>query len=110
MWLKFKTPQKKHYKIFNMNYHVLIKDNKLIEPALEIMVLFILRNLILQSRIRSHPVGARCLIFGWTLHLLPYFKCANSDDSGETARMRRLAWAITGCLCDKYQNLMCWLS
>ena len=26
---------------------------------------------------------------------------ANSEDSGETARMRRLAWAFTGHLCDK---------
>ena len=29
--------------------------------------------------------------------------------SGETARMRRLAWAITGHLHDKYHNLMSWL-
>ena len=27
---------------------------------------------------------ARCLIFGWTLRLLPYFMCANSEGSGET--------------------------
>ena len=35
--------------------------------------------------------GARCLIFGRTLCLLPYFMCANSEGSGETARMHRLA-------------------
>ena len=35
--------------------------------------------------------------------------CANSEDSGETARMRRLAWAFAGRLCDKYHNLMSWL-
>ena len=35
--------------------------------------------------------GARCLIFGRTLCLLPYFKCANSEGSGESAHMRRLA-------------------
>ena len=29
--------------------------------------------------------GARCLIFGRTLRLLPYFMCANSKGSGETA-------------------------
>ena len=34
---------------------------------------------------------ARCLIFGGTLRLLPLLMCANSEDSGETARMRRLA-------------------
>ena len=27
--------------------------------------------------------------------VLPYFMCANSEGSGETARMRRLAWAFT---------------
>ena len=40
--------------------------------------------------------GARCLIFGRTLHLLPYFMCANSEGSCETVRMRRLALAFTG--------------
>ena len=29
--------------------------------------------------------------------------------SGETAWMRRLAWAFAGRLCDKYHNLMSWL-
>ena len=35
---------------------------------------------------------------------------ANSEGSGETARMRRLAWAFAGRLCDKYHNLMIWLN
>ena len=52
---------------------------------------------------------ARCLIFGQTPRLLPYFMCANSKDSGETARMHRLAWTFAGRLCDKYYNLMSWL-
>ena len=30
--------------------------------------------------------------------------CANSEGSGETAQMRRLAWAFAGRLCDKYNN------
>ena len=42
-------------------------------------------------------------VFCRTLHLLPYFMCANSN--GETAWMRRLTWAFAGRLCDKYQNL-----
>ena len=50
--------------------------------------------------------GARCLIFGRILLLLPYFVCANSEGSGETVQMHRLAWAFAGRLCDKYQNLM----
>ena len=32
--------------------------------------------------------------------------CANSEGSGETARMRSLAWAFAVRLCDKYYNLM----
>ena len=55
------------------------------------------------------PSGARCLIFGRTLRLLPYFMWTNSEGSGETARMRRLAWSIAGRLCDKYHTLMSWL-
>ena len=35
--------------------------------------------------------------------------CANSEGSGETVRMRRLTWTFTGCLHDKYRNLMSWL-
>ena len=31
------------------------------------------------------------------------------EGPGETARMRRLAWAFAGCLCDKYHNLKSWL-
>ena len=50
--------------------------------------------------------GAKCLIFGWTLRLFPYFMCANSEGSGEIARVRKLAWAFAGCQCDKYHNLM----
>ena len=53
--------------------------------------------------------GARCLVFGRTLRLLPYFMWANSEGSGEPAQMRRLAWAFAGRLCDKYHNLMSWL-
>ena len=70
------------------------------------MVLFFLRKPILQMHMRS---GARCLIFGRTLRLLPYFMWSNSEGSGETARMRRLAWAFAVRLCDKYHNLMSWL-
>ena len=53
--------------------------------------------------------GAKCLIFGRTFRLFPYFMCANSEGSSETARMRRLALAFAGRLCDKYHNLMSWL-
>ena len=36
--------------------------------------------------------------------------CANSEGSGETARMHRLVWAFAGRLSDKYHNLMSWLN
>ena len=61
-------------------------------------------KLILQTSMRSHPVN-----FGRTLRLLPYFICANSEGCRETTRMRRLALAFAGRLCDKYHNLMSWL-
>ena len=74
------------------------------------MVLFVLRKLILQTRMRSHPInGARSLNFGRTLCVFPYFICANSEGSGETVQMCRLAWAFVGRLFDKYHNLMGWL-
>ena len=47
----------------------------------------------------QQSTGATRLIFGQTLRLLPYFMCANSEGSGETAR-------IALRLCDKYHNLM----
>ena len=70
-------------------YSITSEEN---EPAHEIMALFVLRKLILQTHMRNHPVGLLTyLIFGQTLRLLPYFMCANSEGSGETARMLRLA-------------------
>ena len=35
--------------------------------------------------------------------------CANSEVSGETVQMRRLAWAYASRLRDKYHNLISWL-
>ena len=48
-------------------------------------------------------------MFGLTLRLLPYFMYATSEGSGETVWMRRLAWAFTGRICDKYHNLIGWV-
>ena len=81
-----------------------IINKSVYEPAHEIMALFVSNKLILQTRMRSHPVGLDVWFFGQTLCLFPYFMCAKSEGSGETARMRRLAWAFAGRLCDKYQN------
>ena len=44
------------------------------------------------SNVHAQPSSvARYLIFGRTLRLLPYFMCANSEGSGETVQMHRLA-------------------
>ena len=81
---------------------------KVFEPAYEIMVLFVLHKLILQTHIRSHPV----VLDVWFLvgpYVYFHTLCVHSEGSGETAWMCRLAWAFAGRLCDKYHNLMSWL-
>ena len=64
------------------------------------MALFVLRKLVLQTRMCSHPVGLDvwCVRTAKALAILP-----------ETAQVRRLAWAFAGRICDKYHNLMSWL-
>ena len=61
----------------------------------------VLRKLILQMCMRSHPMGLDV----W--FLVEPFVCfhTNSEGSGEPARMPVFA----GRLCDKYHNLMGWL-
>ena len=54
----------------------------------------------------QQSTGATNLISGQTLRVLPYYMCANSEGSGETAHPRVFA----DHLCDKYHNLMSWLS
>ena len=64
----------------------------------EIMVLFVLCKLN-SSNAHAHPCsGARCLIFGLTLHLLPYFMCAKSQGSGEPQRLWRDCTDMQVCL------------
>ena len=58
----------------------------------------------------SHPVGLDVWFLVGLFVYFQTFMCANSEGSGETVRMRRLAWALAGRLCDKYHNLMSWLS
>ena len=74
------------------------------EPCHEIMALFVLQKLILQTRMRSHPVG---LDVWFLVGPFVYFHilCVQTAK----ALMSRLAWAFAGSLCDKYQNLMSWL-
>ena len=83
------------------------------EPTHEIMALFVLRKLILQTRMRCHPVWLDV----WFL-VGPFVYCANSEGSGETSRMRRLpepslfAYAITTIISwagSYHQRYMKWL-
>ena len=97
------------YSLLGLPWQQNISEDKWNEPTHGIMALFFLRKLILQMLMRSHPVGLYVLSFRRTLRLLPYFMCANSEGSGETAQMCRLVWAFAGRLCDKYHNLISWL-
>ena len=54
-------------------------DHHQFGPCHEIMVLFVLRKLILQTRMHNHPMGLDVRFFGPTLCLLPYFMFANSE-------------------------------
>ena len=82
-----------------------ISSRKSMAPALEIIELFVLRILILQTRMRSHPVGLDVWFFGRTLRLLPCVRTVKA-----LARLRRLAQVFAGRLCDNYHNLMSWLN
>ena len=77
------------------------------------MVLFVLHKLILQTCMRSHPVGLGVwfLVRPFVCFHISCMRTAKAlarlrGCSGETARMRRLAWAFASRLCDKYHNLM----
>ena len=78
------------------------------EPAHEIIALFALCKLILQTHMRSHPVGLDvwCLIGPFV-----YFhtSCVWTAKALVRLRMRRLTWAFAGRLSDKHHNLMSWL-
>ena len=86
------------------------RDNQLpFEPCHEIVVLFVLRKLILQTRMRSHPVG----IDVWYLvRPFVYFNTSCVRTAKALAKLHRcaVAWAFAGHLCDKYHNLMSWLN
>ena len=77
---------------------------KLFEPCHEIMALFILRKLILQTRMRNHPVGLDV----WFL-VGPYIYFHTSCVQTTKALVRRCGCAgspepslVAGRLCDKY--------
>ena len=65
------------------------------EPPHEIMALLVFRKRILQTRMRSYPVGLDVWVLVGSF-FYSYTSCV-------------LAWAFAGRLCDKYHNLMSWL-
>ena len=77
------------------------------EPAHEIMALFVLRKRILQMPMCCHPVGLDVWIL---VGPFVYFHTSCVWTAKALERLRRLAWAFAGCLCDKYHNLMGWLN
>ena len=60
--------------------------------------------------VRSPLYGLQICVFCLTLPRGLCYMSANSKRSGETALMRRLAWAFAGHLCDKCLFLMCWIN
>ena len=62
------------------------------------------------SNVHVQPlIRVRDVALSLKLPLTPFVMWANSEGSGESAQMRRLAWAFAVGLCDKYPFLMCWL-
>ena len=74
------------------------------EPSHDTLVFLVLRKLILQTCMRSHPVELDV----WFL-VGPFIYFHTSHVQTAKARMRRLARAFAGGICDKYHNLMSWL-
>ena len=60
-------------------------------------------KLILQTRMRSHPVG---LDIWFLVGPFVYFHTLCVRTVKALVRLCRLAWAFAGRLCDKYHNLM----
>ena len=72
------------------------------------MALFVISKLILQTRIRSNPVG---LDVCFLVRLFVYFHTSCVRTAKALVSRWRLAWAFAGRLCDKYLNLlMNWLN
>ena len=88
-------PLSTHVKLMLLQYCKTTFFNFKFEPSHEIMVLFIHLKLILQIRMRSHPVGLDV----WIL-VGPFIYFHSS--CVRTAKAQ-------GRLCDKYHNLMSWL-
>ena len=87
-----------HTKLMHINFSLSVNVTWYtpIQPAREIMALFVLQKLIFQMHMRSHPVG---LDVWFLVGSFVYFHTS----------CVRTATAQEGCLCDKYHNLMCWL-
>ena len=81
--------------------HIPVHSN--ISATHEILALFVLRKLILQTRMRSHPEG---LDLWFLVEPFGYFHTLCERTAKALAR---LTWAFAGRLCDKYHSLTSWL-
>ena len=108
-----------NYLTFILHHCLLILEEKvdlqLIEPAHEIMVLFVLHKLILQTHMHSNPTGLDVSVL---VGPVVYFHtlCANSEGYGEQRRLWQNWVDVQARLslqfrqCDRYHNLMSWLN
>ena len=101
-WLitqKAVAPSRHDWKIVDLDIKLQHKQTKL----------FVLLKLILQTRMRSHPVG----LYVWFLvGPFVYFHISCVRTAKALARLRGCTGspgAFTGRLCDKYYNLLSWL-
>ena len=75
------------------------QEGQRFEPCHEIMVLFVLRKLILQTRMCSHPVGLDVwFLIGAFVYV--HTSCVRTEKA--LARLPWLTWAFADRLCDKY--------
>ena len=74
----------------------MIIQTKLLEPAHEIMALFVLRKLILQTRMRSHPVGLDVLFLVRPFSTSMLYVCEQRrlwQDCGDAQARLSLRWS-----------------
>ena len=107
-----KTSKKTFYQICHWSVHVRLNEfSKHLLDLLKILK-WAASSEFVSSSIPSWQIstghaqpfrGARDLAFCLKVPLDPLFVWASSEGSGETARMRRLAWTFAARICDKYQ-------
>ena len=113
--LKWRTiPSSLHFLyVKRPNFPIVMRYDTEIEPAHEILALFVLRKFILQTCMRSHPVRLDVWFLVW---LVVYFHTSCVRTAKASARLRESIGSLEPMLityadhlCDKSHNLMSWL-